>query len=154
VRYGELAQRLGVPLGEHVPLPEAARAVLELRRSKGMVIDPSDPDTRSAGSFFVNPILMDDQISNLRGMAPAVPVWQTPQGAKVPAAWLVEKAGFQKGYRRGTAAISTKHALALTVRPGGTAADLLALAREVRDGVELRFGVRLEPEPLLVGAHL
>jgi UDP-N-acetylmuramate dehydrogenase len=154
LRYGQLADRLGVALGGRVPLAEAAEAVLQLRRSKGMVLDPSDPDTRSAGSFFVNPVLMDDQISKLREIAPGVPVWPAAPGAKVPAAWLVENAGFPKGYRRGTAAISSKHALALTVVPGGTAADLLALAREVRDGVERHFGVRLEPEPLLVGTHL
>ena len=154
LRYAELARHLGCELGQGAPLQLTAQAVLDLRRSKGMVLDRSDPDTRSAGSFFTNPVLDDLQLARLRELAPDVPTFPAPPGTKVPAAWLVERAGFAKGYRQGGAAISTKHALALTARQGGTTADLLALARAVRDGVHGRFGVLLEPEPVLVGAHL
>lgn len=154
VRYQELASRLEVPIGKRAPLGLTAQAVFRLRREKGMVLDALDPDTRSAGSFFMNPVLTKAELSRLKERAPDVPTWPAAAGTKVPAAWLVEKAGFSKGFSLGTAAISSKHALALTVRPGGTAADLLALARQVRNGVKDRFGVLLEPEPLLVGAYL
>lgn len=154
VAYLELAGELGLGLGQRAALTDVAQAVISLRRRKGMVLDASDPDTRSAGSFFINPILTQVQISHLRALAPGVPSWPVLDGAKVPAAWLVENAGFHKGYQHGTAAISSKHALALTVRPGGTASDLLALARLVRDGVSERFGVVLQPEPLLVSTYL
>jgi UDP-N-acetylmuramate dehydrogenase len=154
LRYAELAQRLGLDLEQCAPLDETAAAVLDLRRAKGMVLDGADPDTRSAGSFFTNPLLDDIHLADLRELAPGVPTFPDPEGHKVPAAWLVEHAGFKRGYRRGTAAISSKHALALTAAAGGTAADVLALAREVRAGVLAHFGVLLEPEPVLVGLHL
>jgi UDP-N-acetylmuramate dehydrogenase len=154
VRYAELAQRLGLELEQSAPLEETAQAVLDLRRAKGMVLDRADPDTRSAGSFFTNPLLDDARMARLRELAPEVPTFPDPGGHKVPAAWLVEHAGFRRGYRRATAAISGKHALALTASAGGTAADVLALAQEVRAGVMGRFGVLLEPEPVLVGLHL
>ncbi len=152
--YPELARALGSAPGATVPLREAAQAVLELRRKKGMVLDPSDPDTRSAGSFFTNPVLSDAQMSELAPLAPGVPSFAVTGGTKVPAAWLVERAGFNRGYQMGRAAISSKHTLAITARPGATAAEVVALARAVRDGVAERFGVRLEPEPLLVGLVL
>jgi UDP-N-acetylmuramate dehydrogenase len=152
--YPELAHRLGCELGQSAPLGDTAQAVLDLRRAKGMVLDGADPDTRSVGSFFTNPVLDEAQMARLRDRAPGVPSYPAPGGHKVPAAWLVERAGFGRGYRRGTAAISSKHALALTARAGGTAADVLALARAVRAGVTERFGVVLEPEPVLVGLHL
>ncbi|MBB5075391.1 UDP-N-acetylmuramate dehydrogenase [Nonomuraea endophytica] len=156
VAYKELAARLGVPMGERVGLADARAAVLALRRSKGMVLDPADPDTRSAGSFFTNPILAPAQAAELELRAPGHPRWDLPDGTvKVPAAWLIEQAGFPKGYRRGPARISTKHTLALTNPDGAaTAADLLALAREVRDGVAEKFGVRLVNEPVMVGCEL
>ncbi|MFI6389221.1 UDP-N-acetylmuramate dehydrogenase [Nonomuraea sp. NPDC050540] len=156
VAYKELAARLGVPMGERVRLADARAAVLALRRSKGMVLDPEDPDTRSAGSFFTNPILTPGQAAELELRAPGHPRWDLPDGmVKVPAAWLIEQAGFPKGYRRGPARISTKHTLALTNPDGSaTAADLLALAREVRDGVAEKFGVRLVNEPVMVGCEL
>jgi UDP-N-acetylmuramate dehydrogenase len=154
LRYPELARHLGRELGQQAPLELTARAVVDLRRSKGMVLDATDPDTRSAGSFFTNPVLDDFHLARVLELAPDIPRFPGPLGTKVPAAWLVEKAGFAKGYRLAGAAISSKHALALTAREGGTTADLLALARVVRDGVEDRFGVRLEPEPVLVGVHL
>ena len=156
VAYRELAARLGVRQGERVPLARAREAVLELRRGKGMVLDPDDGDTRSAGSFFTNPILAPAEAAELAARAPGHPSWDAGDGAiKVPAAWLIEQAGFAKGYERGPVRISTKHTLALT-NPGGhgTAADLLALAREVRDGVREKFGVTLVNEPVLVGCAL
>jgi UDP-N-acetylmuramate dehydrogenase len=163
VRYAELAKLLGVTEGARVPLADARAAVLTLRRGKGMVLDPADPDTRSAGSFFTNPVIRGSQLTDLesavaaRGWTGTVPRFPAPDDlVKVPAGWLIEQAGFGRGYPgsddRG-ARISTKHTLALTSR-GGDTADLLALAREVRDGVLDAFGIRLENEPVLVGAEL
>ena len=154
LRYAELADRLGCRLGQRAPLSESADTVVALRRVKGMVLDSSDPDSRSAGSFFTNPVLDEAQMARLRSLAPDVPSFTVPEGTKVPAGWLVERAGFARGHRNGTAAISTKHALALTAGVDGTAADVVALAREVREGVRARFGVLLEPEPVLIGLHL
>ncbi len=167
VRYGELAAALGVAEGGSAPLADVRSAVLGLRRAKGMVLDPADPDTRSAGSFFTNPVLDEEQFVALEqavaatlGPGVVIPQFPAPGGlVKVSAAWLIERAGFGKGYpgpgRNGTGPrISTKHTLAL-VNPGGaTVASLLGLAREVRDGVRGSFGVELTPEPVLVGAHL
>lgn len=170
LRYSELADRLGTKLGSRAPLQETAQAVIGLRSSKGMLLGTADPDIRSAGSFFMNPVLGEAQMAELVRLAPEVPRFPAgraggtcvagegataaPTSWKVPAAWLVERAGFAKGYRKGGAAISSKHALALTVLEGGTAADLLGLAREVRDRVSEVFGVSLVPEPVLVGVHL
>ncbi|HEX4813422.1 MAG TPA: UDP-N-acetylmuramate dehydrogenase [Nonomuraea sp.] len=156
VAYEELARRLGVELGGRVPLADARAAVLGLRRGKGMVLDPDDPDTRSAGSFFTNPVLTAAEAAELATRAPGHPRWQLPDGRlKVPAGWLIEQAGFPKGYARGPVRISTKHTLALTNPVGAaTTADLLALAREVRDGVHEKFGVTLVNEPVLVGCAL
>jgi UDP-N-acetylmuramate dehydrogenase len=154
VRYEELARRLGIPLGRTAPLGETAQAVIELRRAKGMVLEADDPDSRSVGSFFTNPVLDASGMRELLNLAPDVPRFEGGTGTKVPAAWLVERSGFVRGYRRGGAAISSKHTLALTVLDGGNATDVVALARDVRDGVMQRFGVRLEPEPVLVGLHL
>ncbi len=135
-----------------MPLAEVAQAVLGLRRAKGMVLDPADPDACSAGSFFTNPLL--DPAAAAR-LPPDAPRWPQPDGrVKTSAAWLIERAGFAKGYGDGAVRISTKHPLALTHRGGGSTAELVALAREVRDGVRRRFGVTLEPEPVLVGVHL
>jgi UDP-N-acetylmuramate dehydrogenase len=156
VRYPELARALGVELGATAPLADVREAVLALRRGKGMVIDPSDPDSVSAGSFFTNPILSAADFEALRqraGDGAGPPAFPEPDGrVKTSAAWLVERAGFGRGYGMpGPAAISTKHSLALTNRGGATTAELLALAREVADGVERELGVRLVPEPVLVG---
>lgn len=157
VAYAELARALEVPVGDRVPLKAARDAVLSLRRGKGMLLDPSDPDTRSVGSFFTNPILSSDgysaMLGNLKGEEP--PGWPMPGGAtKVSAAWLIERAGFGKGYRRGPVAISSKHTLALTNPGKGTTKDLLELAAEIRDGVHDKFGVTLHPEPVLVNCNL
>jgi UDP-N-acetylmuramate dehydrogenase len=130
--------------------------VLGLRAGKGMVLDPADHDTWSAGSFFTNPFLTAEQAAALPEDAPRFP---QPDGTvKTSAAWLIERSGFGKGYgldrHGGRVSLSTKHALALTNRGGATADDLLRLAREVRDGVAGRFGVRLVNEPVLVGCTL
>jgi UDP-N-acetylmuramate dehydrogenase len=159
VRYGELARLLGVGEGGRVPLAAAREAVLELRRGKGMVLDPADPDTRSAGSFFTNPVISADQFAKLSAcQAPAqIPHWDAGEGqVKVSAAWLIEHAGFGKGFpgADADARLSTKHALALTAQPGASTADLMGLARRVRDGVLDAFGVRLENEPVLVGTWM
>ncbi|HET8559130.1 MAG TPA: UDP-N-acetylmuramate dehydrogenase [Marmoricola sp.] len=149
VAYAELARTLGVEVGGRVPTARVREAVLGLRRGKGMVLDDADHDTWSAGSFFTNPLLDPGAVPD------GAPVWPQPDGrVKTSAAWLIDHAGFGKGYGEGRAGLSRKHPLALTNRGGATAADLLALAREVRDGVRARFGVELVNEPVLVGCSL
>jgi len=152
VRYAELARTLGVQPGTRAPMIEVRKAVLDLRRGKGMVLNADDHDTWSAGSFFTNPLVSAAVAAGLPSDAPRYP---QPDGTvKTSAAWLIEHAGFSRGYGSGLARISTKHSLALTNRGGATAADVLELARQVRDGVEKAYGVRLVPEPVLVGATL
>ena len=163
VRYAELAAALGVAVGDQVASTTARSAVLELRRGKGMVIDPADPDTRSVGSFFVNPVLDGAGLAAVEAAARArcgegtrVPRFDAGDGlVKVPAAWLIERAGFGKGYTLGDGArISSKHTLALVNSGSATTAGLMALARQIRDGVRGAFGVSLAPEPVLVGVTL
>ena len=166
VGYAELARVLGVGEGGRVPLGDARSAVLALRRGKGMVLDPGDPDTRSAGSFFTNPVLDRRQFAEVERRAAAmsgrpgqevsVPHFAAADGqVKVPAAWLIEHAGFVRGYPGdGSARISSKHTLALTNPGGASAASLVALAREIRNGVRQAFDVELVSEPVLVGAEL
>ncbi|WP_017603862.1 UDP-N-acetylmuramate dehydrogenase [Nocardiopsis alkaliphila] len=162
VRYAEVARAMGVDAGKRVPLAQAREVVLRLRRGKGMVIDASDPDTRSAGSFFTNPILSPREYADFRARAverlgPDAEIPGHPDEAgnvKLSAAWLIDRAGFTKGYGGGPARISGKHTLALTNPGGATTADLLDLAREVRAGVEKAFGVRLVNEPVMVGVGL
>ena len=162
VAYAQLAQALGVPIGTRVPAAAVRDAVLELRRSKGMVLDEDDHDTWSAGSFFTNPVLT---VEASRLLPEAAPRYPQPDGSiKTSAAWLIEHAGFEKGYagkdhaaighRSPPVTLSGKHTLALTNRGGATAADLLRLAREIRAGVLDRFGVTLVPEPNLVNCTL
>ena len=149
VAYAELARALGVDIGARAPMSEVREAVLGLRRGKGMVLDPDDHDTWSAGSFFTNPVVPAEELPE------GAPSW--PQGdgrTKTSAAWLIERSGYAKGYGAGAARLSTKHTLALTNRGGATTAELLALAREIRDGVAERFGIRLVNEPVLVGTEL
>jgi UDP-N-acetylmuramate dehydrogenase len=152
VRYAELARTLGVSLGDRVPAREIREAVLSIRRGKGMVLDAEDRDTWSAGSFFTNPILDPDAAAALPEAAPRYP--QLDGTVKTSAAWLIEQAGFGKGYGEGPARLSTKHTLALTNRGGASADDLVRLARQLRDGVRARFGIALVPEPVLVGCEL
>jgi UDP-N-acetylmuramate dehydrogenase len=152
VRYAALAARLGVEVGATVPAGDVRAAVLDLRRAKGMVLDPGDHDTWSAGSFFTNPVLAAADAARLPAGAPR---WPESDGrVKVSAAWLIERAGFTQGYGGGRARVSSKHTLALTNRGGATTEELLALAREIRDGVRARFAVTLVNEPVLVGVTL
>ncbi len=162
VAYAELARTLGIGVGERAPLEQVRRAVLGLRRAKSMVLDAADPDSRSAGSFFTNPLLspteadaLQERIRQELGADTSPPQWPGGDGrVKVSAAWLIEQAGFSKGAFDGPVGISAKHTLALVHRGGGRTADLLAVAREIRDGVRARFGVELVPEPVLVGTTL
>jgi UDP-N-acetylmuramate dehydrogenase len=159
IRYGELARALGVEPGERVPVDEAREAVLALRRRKGMVVDPADPDSVSAGSFFTNPILEREAFRALvrraaerLGDGAQPPAYEEGGGrVKTSAAWLIERAGFHRGLERGPVGISTKHSLALVNRGGATTAELVALAREIAAGVREAFGVELVPEPVFVG---
>jgi UDP-N-acetylmuramate dehydrogenase len=145
VGYAELARRLGVELGTPAPLADVRAAVLELRRGKGMVWDPADPDSRSAGSFFTNPI-----VPAARAVE-GCPSWPAGDGrVKLSAAWLVQHAGFGRGTREGRVGTSSRHSLALTTADGATAAELLAFADKVVAAVRERFGVTLEREPTAV----
>ncbi|MEU3190901.1 UDP-N-acetylmuramate dehydrogenase [Streptomyces sp. NPDC006992] len=162
IKYGETARLLGVGTGDRVPVAEARETVLRLRAGKGMVLDPADHDTWSAGSFFTNPILDEaqyaafaDRVRERLGPDVAPPAFPAGEGlTKTSAAWLIDRAGFTKGYGQGPARISTKHTLALTNRGSATTADLLGLAREVRGGVRDAFGVDLTNEPVMVGCAL
>ena len=145
VQYAELARTLGVEVGERVEAARVREAVLGLRRGKGMVLDPEDHDTWSAGSFFTNPFV---EPSELPEGAPAFP--QPDGSVKTSAAWLIERAGFAKGYGNDRVSLSSKHTLALTNRGSATTADLLALAAEIRDGVRATYGIVLHPEPTLL----
>ncbi len=157
IAYAELARALGVAVGDRAPLADVRAAVLRLRRAKGMVVAEDDPDSVSAGSFFTNPVLTEAEFAALEERAgPDARVPRFPAGepgrVKTSAAWLIERAGFAKGHGDPlTVAISSKHTLALTNRGAGTTLDLVRLAREVADGVEARWGVRLVPEPVFVG---
>jgi len=153
IRYPELARTLGIEVGERAPLGDVRAAVLALRGGKGMVLDQADHDTWSVGSFFTNPMLTADAAAGLPAEAPR---FTADDGLiKTSAAWLIEQAGFGRGYGLpGPAALSTKHTLAITNRGGATSADVLALARAVRGGVRSAFGVELVPEPLLLGCTL
>ena len=152
VRYAELARTLGVEIGARAPAAEVREAVLALRRGKGMVLDDADPDTWSAGSFFTNPVVPAADVPD------GAPAWPQGDGVKTSAAWLIEQAGFGRGYgldRDGArVGLSTKHTLALTNRGGATTEELLSLAREIRAGVAHRFGITLVNEPVLVGCSL
>ncbi|BBY63234.1 UDP-N-acetylenolpyruvoylglucosamine reductase [Mycolicibacterium helvum] len=158
LRYAELAAALGVPAGERAQPAEVRAAVLGLRARKGMVLDAADHDTWSVGSFFTNPVVPADRFDELQSHRDApVPHYPAPDGVKLAAGWLVEQAGFGKGYPGADGVpcrLSTKHALALTNRGDATTADVLALARTVRDGVREVFDISLLPEPVLVGCSL
>ncbi len=160
VHYAELARRLGVEPGDRAPIRDVRGAVLELRRGKGMVLDPADPDSVSAGSFFTNPVLSAGAFADLTrraadrlGADVRPPAWRQPgDRVKTSAAWLIERADFTRGHGNPDGiAISSKHTLALTNRGAGTTTELVALAREIAAGVRDAFGVELVPEPVLVG---
>jgi UDP-N-acetylmuramate dehydrogenase len=145
VGYAELARALGIEVGQSAPLAEVRAAVLRLRRGKGMVLEPGDPDSRSAGSFFTNPIVPAERA------VPGCPSWPAGDGrVKLSAAWLVQEAGFGRGTRAGRVGTSTRHSLALTTEPGATAAELLGFADRIAAEVRGRFGVDLTREPTAV----
>lgn len=161
VRYAELARSVADPS------PSVAKvrdAVLELRRSKSMVIDPTDENRRSVGSFFLNPVLDAERANHVAERAIAggviaqaseLPSFAADGGAvKLPAAWLIERAGFAKGLRVGQVGISSRHSLALVHHGGGSSDALIALARTIQAGVYAQFGVQLQPEPVLIGLSL
>jgi UDP-N-acetylmuramate dehydrogenase len=146
IGYAELARRLGVGVGDRARLDDVRTAVIELRRGKGMVLDPADPDSRSAGSFFTNPIVPADRALD------ACPSWPADDGrVKLSAAWLVQHAGFGRGTREGKVGTSSRHSLALTTEPGATATELLAFADRIVAAVQDQFGVTLTREPTAVG---
>lgn len=174
IAYAQLAQALGVRIGDRVPVSELRAAVLELRGAKGMLWDPSDPDSASAGSFFTNPVVTEQFA---RGLPADAPRWPTapeeaarvlPLGADIPhivrgeylvklsAAWLIERAGITRGFAipGSRAAVSSKHTLAIVNRGGATAADVVQLAGYIQTRVLAEFGVNLQPEPVLVGVQL
>ncbi|HTO93204.1 MAG TPA: UDP-N-acetylmuramate dehydrogenase, partial [Bacteroidota bacterium] len=147
IRYPELARVLDERSGTRTPA-DVREAVIALRKTKAMVIDASDPNTRSVGSFFMNPVVPQEFYeSRLKGLT--IPTYPAPGGVKLSAAWLVEHAGFPKGTRRGGAAISERHSLAIVNR-GGTTAEVLALAAEIERRVNELFGIRLRREPVIV----
>ncbi len=154
VRYAELARALGIEPGEAAPAAQVRQAVLQLRRSKGMVLDPSDPDTRSTGSFFVNPIVTPDIADGIADC----PRYPAPNGVKLSAAWLIENAGIGRGWSpiesAGRVRISTKHTLAIANVGRGTAGDVIDLARQVQQRVRDRYGITLLPEPQLLNCAL
>ena len=158
LRYAELVTALDATAGERTDPAAVREAVLGLRARKGMVLDPADHDTWSVGSFFTNPVVAQDFYQQLADSVDRpVPHYPAADGVKLAAGWLVEQAGFGKGYPDDLTArcrLSTKHALALTNRGGASADDVVALARTVRDGVRDVFGVTLTPEPVLVGCVL
>jgi len=157
LRYGELTAMLGAESGARADPAQVRDAVLALRRRKGMVLDDADLDTWSVGSFFTNPVVSLAEFERIRARSAApVPNYPAADGVKLAAGWLVENAGFAKGYPGddAPARLSTKHALAVTNRGTATAADVITLARRVRDGVGVAFGIELTPEPILVGAAL
>ena len=148
VTYPELAKRLGIEVGKTAPLTDVRQAVLEIRRSKAMVLDPSDHNTWSAGSFFTNPIV-SAQVAG--ALPPEAPRYPSESGVKISAAWLVENSGLAKGFGlNARATLSTLHALSLTNRGGASAADILELKNAVQKAVRDKFGIELVPEPVIV----
>jgi UDP-N-acetylmuramate dehydrogenase len=151
LRYGELTRHFA-ERGEPSPSLRAVRdATIALRRAKSMVFDPTDENHRSCGSFFTNPVVAAEHADRVeRAVAAPMPRYPQPDGrVKLAAGWLIERAGFEKGLRRGTVGLSTRHALAIVCHEGATAADVHRLADEIRSGVRARFGVELVPEPAL-----
>lgn len=165
LRYPELAKAVAAdgPISELAPgqpaLGRVRKTVLRLRRSKGMVVDHADSESRSAGSFFMNPFVSPEKFTDIQkrwageGNSDPIPYYQSTGGVKIPAAWLVEHAGFPRGTNRGNMGVSTKHALALVNR-GGTTKELLALATEIQDAVSRLFGIFLSIEPVVVSPEL
>ena len=152
ITYAELASKLGIEVGEKAPVVDTRKAVMELRAAKGMLLNPDDQDSWSAGSFFTNPIVT---LEIAAGLPEGAPKWPTSDGkVKTSAAWLIQNSGIDKGLSHGGARVSTKHVLALTNSGSATAEEIAQLAREVRARVQEKFGITLEPEVNLVGISL
>jgi UDP-N-acetylmuramate dehydrogenase len=160
VRYGDLHRALAenCPEGRELSLAEVAAVVRSVRQSKGMLMVEGDPDCRSAGSFFKNPVVTEEQVRQMAKSSekepPRFPAGPGPENAgrvKVPAAWLIEQSGFSKGYALGRAGVSSRHTLALINRGDASAAEVMALACQITAAVEARFGISLEMEPVRVG---
>lgn len=153
VRYAELAGKLGVEIGETAAAADVRQAVLESRRSRGSLLDPADHDTWTVGSFFLNPV-----VAEVPAAAAGAPQFADPKGVKIPAAWLIQHAGFPPGYGAefgaGRVTLSTKHALAVSNRGGASTAEVMAFAGHVQAGVRDRFGLELQPECHLINCHL
>ncbi len=152
IRYPELSSYLAEQGISNPKLIDVREAVLTLRRRKSMVIDQSDPDSRSAGSFFVNPKVTTETFEAIRKCYPEIPSFPAENGqVKIPAAWLIERSGFHKGYKHGRAAISSRHALALVNCGGCSSSEIVALKQKIEQGVEATFGIKLHTEPVLLG---
>jgi UDP-N-acetylmuramate dehydrogenase len=154
VKYDELARHLAARGRARPRLADVRESVIEVRRAKSMVLDPADPNRRSCGSFFTNPIVAPAHADKVaaRAGAPSMPRWGQPDGSvKLSAAWLIERAGFGRGTRAGAVALSTRHTLAIVCHEGARAADVVGFARRIRDTVAERFDVHLVPEPVLWG---
>lgn len=153
--YEELVRALTARgSGPRPGLGTVRECVLAVRRAKSMLLEEGDENRRSCGSFFLNPVVSEEDAARIAALAgdPAMPRWILPDGrVKLAAAWLIERAGFRRGHTEGPVGLSSRHALALVCREGATAADLVGLARRVRAAVEARFGVRLRPEPVFWG---
>jgi UDP-N-acetylmuramate dehydrogenase len=155
VRYADIARELEARGVAGPSLSEVRETVLKVRRAKSMVLDPGDPNARSCGSFFLNPIVDAAALAAIdaRATGLSMPRWPQPDGrVKLSAAWLIERAGFTRGQADGPVGLSTRHTLAIVCHDGARARDVVAFARRVRAGVERRFGVRLHPEPIFWGA--
>ncbi len=146
--YKDLIEHFG---NRNPTLVEVRDAVLNIRRSKSMVIDENDPNTLCAGSFFKNPVVDRETYDAIKSKFPTVPSYSFGDGFKIPAAWLIETSGFAKGYERGPAGISTEHTLALINRGYAAASDIIALKDDIQAEVKSRFGIELQPEPVFVG---
>ncbi len=148
VVYKDLIEHFG---DRQPSLAEVREAVLAIRRSKSMVIDADDPNSRSAGSFFKNPIVSREKLDELRSEMGDIPNFPFAEAVKIPAAWLIERSGINKGFALGNAGVSSNHTLAIINRGGATAGDILRLKEEIQRAVADKFGITLDPEPVFVG---
>lgn len=146
--YRELADHFS---SQKPTIQEVRDAVLKIRRSKSMVLDPLDRNSKSAGSFFKNPIVSEEKLEKLRTLDHLIPSFEYGEMFKIPAAWLIEKAGFHKGFTLGRAGISSNHSLAIVNCGNSTAAEILALKDLIQEAVATKFGIELRPEPIFVG---
>ena len=151
IRYPELQKYLDEHEIDAGDLQQVRGAVIAIRKRKGMVLDPSDPDTRSDGSFFMNPVVTPARFEDLRHRSENVPHFPSGDQIKLSAAWLIEQAGFHKGFVHGNVGLSSKHTLAVINRGGGTAMEVLELVRMIQEGVRKRFGVEMQPESSFIG---